>query len=259
MQVIGVQLDIVWENKAANHAKVQALLSRTAIRPGALIVLPEMFATGFSMSVSQIEDSRTEQTLHFLTELAQAHQAYVLAGIVSKSSSGRGRNEAVLINPEGRPIARYQKLHPIPMADEDKHYEPGEKIITFAWHGFTVAPMICYDVRFPEVFRQATKRGTDVFIVIANFPALRESHWIALLIARAIENQAYVIGVNRCGDDPSHHYSGRSLIVDPRGEVIADGGNDESIVTADLDTSDLADYRASFPALKDMRFVPDGR
>jgi len=116
-----------------------------------------------------------------------------------------------------------------------------------------VAPFVCYDLRFPEVFRIAAARGAQLLAVIANWPSAREAHWLTLLRARAIENQAYVAGVNRCGEDPRLRYTGRSVIIDPRGEVLADAGSDEAVITADIDLADLEEYRRSFPALADMR------
>jgi predicted amidohydrolase len=122
------------------------------------------------------------------------------------------------------------------------------------WHDFQVAPFVCYDLRFPEIFRAAVKQETGLFVVIANWPSAREEHWLALLKARAIENQAYVLGVNRCGDDPKLHYSGRSQLIDPRGAILADAGESEGVISAELDLKALEEYRSSFPALADMKF-----
>src|SRR5690606_28262256 len=112
-------------------------------------------------------------------------------------------------------------------------------IICFSWQGFTVAPFICYDLRFPEIFRHAVQRGANLIPVIACFPQARELHWMALLRARAIENQLYIAGVNRCGSDPKLAYSGRSMIIDPKGEILADAGNGESVIGAEVSLSDL--------------------
>jgi predicted amidohydrolase len=119
--------------------------------------------------------------------------------------------------------------------------------------GWNVQPTICYDLRFPELYRATGVRGAELICVIANWPAARESHWLTLLKARAIENQAYVAGVNRCGRDPNVEYSGRSQIIDPRGEVVADAGSAETIIAAELDREALRAYRAKFPALNDAR------
>ena len=255
MKIYGVQLDIQWENKAANYQRVRDLIEKAAPESGSLIVLPEMFATGFSMNVANVTENNLE-TEQFLQDLAREFSVSVLGGVASSNGDEKGRNEALFVSPNGdeQSAARYCKMHPFTFGGESAHFVRGEKIITFQWQGFRVAPFICYDLRFPEIFRAATKTGANLFCVIANWPSPREAHWRALLMARAIENQAYVIGVNRCGDDPKLHYAGRSQIIDPRGEILADGGSEEGIISAALDLESLETYRRDFPALADIKF-----
>lgn len=253
MQVIGCQLDIAWEDKATSHARVRELLSTTPVAPGALVVLPEMFATGFSMHVHTIAESDDGPTHMFLAELARERGVFVLGGVVTRAADGRGRNEAVVYDPQGKLAVKYAKLHPFSYAGETRHYEAGKSIETFAWHEFQVAPFVCYDLRFPEAFRQATRAGAQLLVVIANWPHPREAHWLALLKARAIENQAYVVGVNRAGNDPHVRYGGHSLILDPRGETLAEAGEAPQVVSANLEIVPLREYREQFPALADLR------
>ncbi|MBV9468141.1 MAG: carbon-nitrogen family hydrolase [Abitibacteriaceae bacterium] len=253
MKLYGCQLNIEWENKAANHAKVLAMLDAAMPEEGSLVLLPEMFATGFSMNVEGIAEGAEHQTAMFLAAVAAKYNVFIVGGLVTIGTDGKGRNEAAVFNPDGKEIARYCKLHPFSFGGETKHYMSGEDIAIFNWQDFTVAPFICYDLRFPEIFRAAVRRGAQLFTVIANWPQAREAHWITLLQARAIENQAYVAGVNRCGHDPKLAYSGRSLIIDPRGEIIADAGNGENIISTDLDLNALQKYRRDFPALEDMK------
>lgn len=252
MHVACCQFDLAWENKPANHAKVVQLLAAAKLPAGSLVLLPEMFATGFSMTIADITDSDTKETQSFLSLTAAQHGVYILGGIVSTAPDGRGFNEAVLFAPDGREAARYRKIHPFSFGRESQHYTGGDRIVTFPWSGLTVCPFICYDLRFPEVFRCAIRRGVQLFTVIANWPAAREHHWLTLLQARAIENQAYVAAVNRCGNDPKLAYSGRSVIIDPRGRILADGGNAECVLRAELSLDYLEAYRAEFPALKDL-------
>lgn len=253
MRVFGVQLDIRWEDKPANFARVRKLIAAAHVPPDSLIVLPEMFATGFSMNVAGIAEPEGGAVESFLADLARETRSAVLGGVVTGRPDGRGLNEAVVFAPDGRAITRYAKLHPFSFAGEDRYYAAGDEIVTFPWAGFEVAPLICYDLRFPEAYREATRRGAEVLVTIANFPASREHHWLALNVARAIENQAYVVAVNRCGDDPKLSYGGRSVILGPRGETLADAGAAEGVVSATLDRATLARYRAEFPALADMR------
>jgi predicted amidohydrolase len=253
MQIIGLQLDSVWENKAANHDKVLSLLDRDKRPAGALVVLSEMFATGFSMNVDAIHD-QSRETQDFLSRTAAERKIYLMGGVVMKDeATGRGRNESVVYSPEGKEIARYCKLQPFTLGGESDHYVAGERAILFGCHEFTVAPFICYDLRFPELFRRAAARGANLIIVIASWPAMRDDHWVTLLKARAIENQAYVVGVNRCGRDPKHYHSGRSIIYDPLGRVLADAGSEEGLIEAQLELQPLLDWRRNFPALGDMR------
>ncbi len=253
MLVACCQLDIAWEDKRKNHARVSALLDAAPLPPGSLLVLPEMFSTGFSMNVERIREEPEHETERFLAGLARERGLTVVAGVVTEDASGRGRNEALAIGPDGREIARYCKLHPFTYGGESQHFASGQAVVTFDWAGASVAPFVCYDLRFPEGFRAAVRKGARLFAVIANWPQERESHWLTLLRARAIENQAYVAGVNRCGQDPRLRYSGRSLIVDPRGEVMADAGGQEGLIRAQVDLEAQDAYRRAFPALDDMR------
>jgi predicted amidohydrolase len=253
VKACGVQLDIAWEDKPANFARVEALLRAAAPTPGSLIVLPEMFATGFSMNVAAIAEEPGGRTGRFLSDLARATGCVVLAGVVTKGASGRGRNEAVACAPDGAELGRFCKLHPFTLGGEADHYERGAGPVLFPWGGFNVAPFVCYDLRFPEVFRIAATRGANLFVVIASWPVTRVNHWIKLLQARAIENLAWVIGVNRAGVDPRYTYPGRSLVVNPQGEIVADAGNREGVIQTELDPAFLENFRRDFPALADLR------
>src|SRR2546423_221931 len=177
------------------------------------------------------------ETAVFLSRTARDFGIYLIGGLVAAGSDGRGRNQAAIFSPEGKEIARYSKCQPFTLGGESQHYEAGKEILTFHWQGFAVAPFICYDLRFPELFREGVRQGAQLFVVVANWPIKRIHHWVTLLRARAIENQAYVAGVNRTGTDPTLPYNGRSLIVDPHGEILADAGAGEGVVSAEVDTA----------------------
>jgi len=253
MKVYGVQLDMVWEDKSTNFKKVEHLLAEAEVQPGALIVMPEMFATGYSMNVESVFEEDNGPTENFLADLAARYQSHVMGGVVKKAADGRGLNQAVIAAPTAEIALRYSKLHPFSYAGETKFYTAGNNLQLFDLPPFIFAPFVCYDLRFPEIFRDAVIKGSTVFVVIACWPAAREAHWLALLQARAIENCAYVVGINRCGKDPKLEYSGRSQIISPQGEILQDAGNDEGLISEELDPSYLNDYRANFPVLNDIR------
>jgi omega-amidase len=257
MKLIGVQLDIVWEDKPATFERVRRLLDASKPEPGSLLVLPEMFSTGFSMNVAAIQEGSKRTTEQFMESLARQLGIYVLGGVVNLGPDGRGRNQALAYSPQGREIVRYDKIQPFSLGGESKHYAAGDSIKQFDWNHIAVAPFVCYDLRFPELFRAAVARDqkppAQLLAIIANWPLPRESHWITLLQARAIENQAYVIGVNRCGTDPKYTYFGRSMIIDPHGQILADAGNTEKLITTDIDPATVESWRRDFPALADRR------
>lgn len=254
MHAVLCQPDLVWEDKPTTQARVRALLAAHAPPPGALIVLPEMFATGFSMNIDATAEPPGGPTEQFVHSLAREHDACVLAGVTTRID-GIPRNQAVAIAPDGTVLARYTKQRPFRLAKEAASYPGGNDTIVFDWAGFRIAPFICYDLRFPELFRTATAAGATLFAVIANWPSPRHHHWTTLLAARAIENQAAVIGVNRTGHDPSHHYAGGSRALDSQGRVLAEADDRESVVTIDLDPAEPTAWRSAFPALEDATLL----
>ena len=253
MKIYCVQHDIAWENRRANFAKVEALLSAAKPEAGSLVLLPEMFASGFSMNITAIREGRERETERFLAATAKKLGIFLLGGIVTTKTNGKGINQSVVFTPDGKELARYSKMQPFTPGGESAKYDAGKSPTVFDWQGFKVSPFVCYDLRFPEHFRTATKRGAQLITVIASWPVTRIQHWITLLQARAIENQAYVAGVNRCGKDPKLSYNGRSLIISPKGDILADAGNGESVISAEVSLDELIAYRRDLPVLADMR------
>ena len=251
MKVHLVQLDSVWENRAANHAKAKKLIAEANPQPGSLIILPETFSTGFSMNLPVTAEPENGPTEQFLREIAAQHQCCVIGGVVTQTADDCGFNQALSIAPDGTLLARYTKNHPFSMGGEDQAHIAGRGVSLFEWQGLRIAPLICYDLRFPELARDAVRAGAEVLIYIAAWPVKRIQHWITLLQARAIENLCYVIGVNRCGTDPQFTYNGRSLVVDPHGIIIADDAEQERVISAEIDPKIVHDWRSQFPALKD--------
>jgi predicted amidohydrolase len=251
MNVVAVQFDIVWEDKPANFEKVRRLLTANRLEKDSLVALPEMFATGFSMN--PIADEYGGPVEQFLGATAREFGIWLVAGAAMRNRSGQARNKALVFSPAGELTAYYAKMRPFAPGGEKLHYVAGNKPTHFRCGEWTVSPFVCYDLRFPEIFREATAAWRpELFVVIANWPEKRILHWVRLLQARAIENQAYVLGVNRVGSDPHYAYPGRSIIVDPQGEILADAEGGECAVSAKLDLTNLRKYREGLPFLDDM-------
>jgi omega-amidase len=256
MKILALQFDIAWEQKSSNFETVRRLLTRAAPAKDSVVVLPEMFATGFNTNAERVAEAYGGETEQFLARLALEFGVCLLAGVATLGRDGRARNKAQVFSSSGELLAFYTKMRPFAPGGESQHYVAGDRPVVFRWGDCAVAPFICYDLRFPELFRQAAASNRpEVFIVIANFPEKRISHWVKLLQARAIENQAYVVGANRIGHDPSYRYSGRSLIIDPQGEILADAGDAETWIEAELDLEALREYRKGLPFLEDLRVV----
>ena len=257
MNVIALQFDIAWEDKQTNFDRVRSLLTAVAPVRDSLVVLPEMFATGFSMNAKAIAESYGGPTELFLANTAQEFGVCLVGGAAMRGRDGRARNKALVFSPEGKLVAFYAKMRPFTLGGESENYVAGERPAVFQWTDWTISPFVCYDLRFPEVFREAAATyQPHLFTVIASWPVKRIHHWIRLLQARAIENQAYVVGVNRVGHDPQHVYTGCSVIVDFHGELVADAADREGCISADLDLGALLEYRRSLPFLADMRPHP---
>lgn len=253
MEVFALQYDIAWEDRANNVATIHRMLDASAPPEGSLIVLPEMALTGFSMNVQLVADSETRESENAFAQLSRDYRSWVVGGLVSPSENGKGKNESVVIPPSGETVARYAKMHPFSFTGETKHYVSGVEPVVVSCGDFCMAPFVCYDLRFPEVFRTAALRGANLFVVIANWLEGRHWHWQHLLQTRAIENQSWVIGVNRTGNDPKYRYLGGSCIVAPDGTVVAKGDENEAVVRAAIDIETVNAARTAFPVLKDLR------
>lgn len=256
-RVIGYQFDLVWEDASRNEALVESWLERRRPEPGSLVVLPEMFSSGFTMNAASVAQPEQGGTELRIADWARRYEVWVVGGLAVRQSE-RSTNEAVVVGPDGLVQVRYRKQRPFTPGGEASCYAAGHEPVVFHWNGLRVAPFICYDLRFPELFREATARWRpELYVVIASWPDKRVSHWLKLLQARAIEGQAYVLGVNRTGSDPEYPYPGRSVVVDPMGEIVADAGPSAGVAEALLDIPTLRDYRSRLPFLDDQR--PAGR
>jgi len=250
-----VQLDIRWQDKDANFRRVEDLLDGANIARGDLVLLPEMFDTGFSMSTEKTAD-KDGRTLAFLAELATDLGAFVQGGrTIHACHCAKASNVMTVVSPEGKLLDEYAKIHPFSLGKEQDHFEGGARVSMYEWAGLRVCPAICYDLRFPELFRRGLSMGAEVFALGACWLEARHAHWKALLLARAIENQAYVLGVNRTGRDPNANYLGGSVVIGPRGDVLGELDSREAVLSVEIDPGEVRRWREKFPAWRDARLL----
>ena len=252
MKVAAVQHDIVWEDKAANFAHLAPLVRDAADAGARLVVLTEMFSTGFSMEVDRLAETGDGPSTQFLVEQSSAHGVWVCGSVPERDDpTALPYNRLVLAGPDGT-VHRYAKIHPFTYSREHEHYASGDARVTVDIDGLRTSLFVCYDLRFADEFWPLA-HATDCYVVVANWPESRRDHWRALLKARAIENQAYVVGVNRVGRGGKLEYVGDSAIIGPDGTVLAEGGASEDVLVADVDPAHVAAVRAEFPFLQDRR------
>lgn len=259
MKVYGVQLDSQWQKKAQNYLQIKEILETEEIEENSLIVLPEAFGTGFSLNTDITTKGEPERTSAFLIELSIRYRSWVVGGIIQRVKKANF-NRCICYSPKGEKVIDYDKIHLISNLGEDKVHTAGQACRTFCVGKFIVCPIICYDLRFPELFRHGTRMGANLFVVIACWPKVRIQHWTSLLQARAIENQAFVIGLNRTGKEPKNIYNGNSVIFGPKGEIIDQLESKPDILKGEMRINTVEEWRKEFPAQDHKRenlFMPD--
>lgn len=252
MIVAGIQHDIVWEDPAANFARLAPMIASAAEHGARLVVLTEMFSTGFSMHTDRVAEPFDGPSAQFLTQQARAHGVWV-CGSLPELLPGNDLpcNQLVVAAPDGTRY-RYAKIHPFGYGREDEHYGAGTEFLTVDIEGVRCSFFVCYDLRFADEF-WALALDTDCYVVPANWPAARREHWVTLLRARAIENQAYVVAVNRVGRGGRLEYVGDSMIIDPFGEFVAVADGGETTIAGVVDVERVKEVRAEYPFLPDRR------
>lgn len=237
-----LQLNLAWQNPSENHR----LIERYFTLGSDLLVLPEMFSTGFTRDYTE---QAPYPSLAWMQDFAKNHQTHIY-GSLAITENQKALNRGYWVSPDQQ-IQFYDKKHLFKYGKEHHTFSAGDKIIQPLIDNWTFRPLICYDLRFP-VWARNTSPHYDVLIYIASWPELRRSAWINLLKARAIENQCYVIGVNRTGKDGYNlNYSGDSLVIDFTAEIVLDAGSEEGIFETSLSFKDLRDFRAKYPFLED--------
>jgi omega-amidase len=246
LRVTLVQQSLEWENPQANRAHFETLLSPLAGSTD-LVVLPEMFTTGFSMAPERLAEPAGGPTAQWLTEMARRLDAAVTGSLITRDGD-RHFNRLHWAAPDGS-LQHYDKRHLFRLSNEHEHYAPGRGARLIEWRGFRVCPLVCYDLRFPVFSRRTRALDYDLLVYVANWPAVRVDAWTTLLKARAMENQAYVVGVNRIGPDAQETpHTGQSAAYDFLGRPLAELGGEPGVVTTQLDLAALRRFRERFPA-----------
>ncbi len=252
MKIAILQSDIVWNDPQKNFSLLEPHLEKAAKEKTSLLVLPEMFSTGFSLLTGNEAQEAQLASEEFLSRQSKTLGLTLAASYPHLAESQPRPSNRLALWSEGQCIASYDKTHLFRFGGEGDQYELGKRLTTVRLAGARLGLFVCYDLRFPQAFA-ALAMHVDLYLVVANWPAPRIQHWNTLLAARAIENQAYVIGVNRVGEGGGLSYCGSSRVVDPQGNILLDCGNEEKLALIDLDLGEVKKYRETFPVLSDRR------
>ena len=243
MKISIIQTDISWENKSLNFRKYEQVISKVADTD--IIILPEMFSTGFTDSTESLAEPPHSETFDWMLHMADKNNSAICGSYIIKVKK-KYFNRWVFVSPDGKSY-HYDKRHLFRMNNVETGFTQGNRRLVFKFRGFRICPNICYDLRFPVWSRN--RNDYDLLINSASWPHARRDVWITLLKARAIENMVYVAGSNRIGTDGAGiKYSGDSMILSPKGEVLASAKDTESVITSDLSITDLKSFRKKFPA-----------
>lgn len=247
-----IQTNLFWEDKEANLKMLQQKIEGIKVKTE-VIILPEMFSTGFSMKPEGLAETMDGKTIQWMKDVA-ARNKIILTGSIIIQENGQYYNRLIWMLPNGQ-YGQYDKRHLFAFAGEHEHYSAGNKRLIASVKGWKINLQVCYDLRFPVWARQSSVESEmqyDVLINVANWPQKRNTAWKILLQARAIENQCFVAGVNRVGEDGNNNiYQGESLLIDPLGEILFHGSKDESVSTFTLKKEKIAEVRDQFPFLHD--------
>jgi predicted amidohydrolase len=252
MKIALLQYNPEWENKEANKKKILSMIKD--IEGVELFIFPEMTLTGFTMKSNEMSETIHSDSYLFFSSIAREKSSNIFAGIVERRNN-KNYNTLIHIKPDGKLLKLYRKIHPFSYSSENKHYHAGSKPAITKIRKWNVGLTICYDLRFPELFRKYGKKRTQLIVNIANWPDTRIEHWRSLLKSRAIENQCYIAGVNRVGDDPKLHYTGFSSVFDPMGKEIITFENEEKVIVVDINKNYVKEVRERFPFLDDIKLV----
>lgn len=251
-----IQMDLAFGDPKKNFQSAENLIQEAAAKKPDIILLPELWTTGYDLTrINEIADENASETTVFLQNAARKHGIHFVGGSVANKTSEGVFNTLLIVDKHGNKIHEYSKLHLFKLMNEHLFLTRGKSKGLFQLENRKFAGVICYDIRFPEWIRTHTAEGAEALFVVAEWPHSRLSHWRSLLIARAIENQCFVIACNRSGQDPNNTFAGHSMIIDPWGEIIAEAGEQEEILVAEIDLTETEKVRKMIPIFEDR--MPD--
>lgn len=251
MKIALGQIDVKWEDKKENIRKCKEFVNKASHKKCDMVIFPEMTLTGFSMNTKDISENSNGYVMTEFKKMALDNNISIGFGY-SRIIGGKFYNEMSVLSKDGIILEEYDKIHPFSYDKEDRFYEKGNKISSFSIDGINFGMFICYDLRFPEVFQISSKRN-QVIILIANWPSSRIDAFDILLKARAIENQCYIVAVNRVGKSNGLYYNGYSKIIDPMGKVITNESTKEELIIGEIALDTINKVREDFPFRKDRR------
>ena len=254
MKVGLAQIDIIFGQPDKNIAKVKEFVEKAASEHCDVVVFPEMWNTGYALTdLEQLADDG-ESIKNILSSLAKYFAINIVAGSIAVKEGDKFFNRAYVFDRTGQLLSQYDKVHLFGLMNEEKFIAAGSKKHIYELAGIESAGVICYDIRFPEWLRtNMASQEAKVLYVVAEWPDPRTPQWQALLVARAIENQAFVVAVNRVGEDPDNRYLGNSLVIDPLGNIIVNAGESENLSTVSIDLSEIDSIRGQIPVFEDRR------
>jgi predicted amidohydrolase len=249
-----VQMDIAFGDPKENMQRAEQWFEQAAGQKCSLVVLPELWTTGYDLTrLDEIAHPEGEDIIQFLKEQAVKHQFHIVGGSVAKQTANGVKNTMYIVDQNGQLLHEYSKLHLFRLMDEHQYLIAGDDHPEFTIDGEAAGSFICYDIRFPEWLRKPVLNGAKILFIVAEWPLPRVGHWKTLLKARAIENQCYVVACNRVGSDPKNEFAGHSMIIDPWGEVMAEGGEEEELLTGEVDLGLIDEIRSRIPVFDDRR------
>jgi omega-amidase len=252
MKIAVCQMNVIQGDKEKNRKTAETYIDEAAQNGAKVIVLPEMWTSGYDFDrLPEHTETIDGPTSQFLSRKASEHQVYIVGGSFPIQFESGVKNTSITFDPRGNAINVYSKIHLIGLMEEDKYLTSGVEYNIYEIEQFSAATIICYDLRFPELIRSYALDGASVLFVPAQWPIQREQHWLALLRARAIENQLYVIGANMAGRNENDIFNGHSIVFDPWGEIVAEAGSEPVILYADIDLHMVKTVRERVPVFKD--------